>query len=1021
MTDVVQEKIKSFGARFKLSLQGKILWADITDTRSKPEASYTTGTYDFNNTKSFHLKPHDERMGIGHEESLYIRIGLKDRIEIIHPVLGVLEILDSDDKARAYGLTPEKLVRVLLAGINPTLALDEDSFIDFLGHDTCQEECQPNPCKIEFDERQSAQKNRQSRINDDDSGSLPEQPGLTGLSVCLNFADASEFKSWTRSLTAERVATSVTKALKSNKLVKEALLILLKYMTYLAMIEEKYDQEQALREKRTKITKFLTAIIGLQDSWDNFLYKCEDMVQERFRLQETILKRSDDFQHIIVDLQTCAHNDCISLASQSEESWKMCSEQYAMFSATATKAIEELQFIWFTEVHDSGHASWIKNLEKIKDKTAAKPFTSSPIYPVTQEAPANNKRKSENRPRIVFHSKTRGAKDRRRVLVINTTTDNVEYAKWIAIANLVMSDAYVKTDLKPAIEKLPCVIEVIDQSNLDEDDLDELHKTAISSPPAFVNDDCKPDIMTDPLGIKSSEYVKTIKEIFQTLTAPKITEAQGKAAKRTELITAIATVIANFLDTVFVATKSGHQDDVTYNLRTRKSTDMKLSKTGKNGLKHQLTITLATIFTCIKDKSKYELHGRLAWTFDRMYPKMKKLVDIKVDAEMPSSIDIVIILNSKKSQRDIQEARILMGEKLLTIGNAEVAKITVEEDKKSYTTQVLPEVKKYVEKHFKNTLRKDDASGITAIRSVLTSISAASRILEILTFLHDEASRAMDMKALTEVLDDNNSDGEDVILPVCNHKVKLIEPPSFSEACRTVHKFSPPTYLEEKHGDFIDFIEGTAMAYIRKFPSMSYADKGIAIWWLFRSDRQKNMYMKYFGKFLNDISINSDKEFQNLYVQVSKKMFPEQIKTPLYYQDLLNDPQWLLQRDGEVFDELLERLKDCLENAFPNEHTSDVNRVRLADTFYRALNNRFYQKYIDEHHYEDFFYKGKMNHVITQLNKKKKIRMEQKRRNEHHVTSVKIINREDDDTGDRSDSDDENDQNFLYNAKTRVG
>ena len=362
-----------------------------------------------------------------------------------------------------------------------------------------------------------------------------------------------------------------------------------------------------------------------------------------------------------------------------------------------------------------------------------------------------------------------------------------------------------------------------------------------------------------------------------------------------------------------------------------------------------------------------------------------------------------------------------MGEKLLTIGNTETTKLTDEGDKKSFKTQVLPEVKKYVEKHFKNTLRKDDTSGITAIRSVLTSINKTSRILEILSFLHEESSKAMDMKALTEVIDDGNSDGEDVILPVCRHKVKLVEPPSFSEACRTIHKFSPPTYLEEMHGDFIDFIEGTAMAYIRKFPSMSYADKGIAIWWLFRSDRQKNMYMKYFGKFLNDISINSDKEFQNLYVQVSKKMFPEQIKTPLYYQDLLNDPQWLLQRDGEVFDELLERLKDCLENAFPNEHTSDVNRVRLADTFYRALNNRFYQKYIDEHHYEDFFYKGKMNHVITQLNKKKKIRMEQKRRNEHHVTSVKIINREDDDTGDRSDSDDENDQNLLYNAKTRVG
>ena len=102
--------------------------------------------------------------------------------------------------------------------------------------------------------------------------------------------------------------------------------------------------------------------------------------------------------------------------------------------------------------------------------------------------------------------------------------------------------------------------------------------------------------------------------------------------------------------------------------------------------------------------------------------------------------------------------------------------------------------------------------------------------------------------------------------------------------------------------------------------------------------------MKSFGKYLNDITLSNEKDFQNLYVQVSKKLFPEQEKTPVDFQKRLSDGEWLKQRDQETFDELLDRISECFENAYPNEHKSDVNRFNLATKFYCALSDRYYKE-----------------------------------------------------------------------------
>ena len=631
---------------------------------------------------------------------------------------------------------------------------------------------------------------------------------------------------------------------------------------------------------------------------------------------------------------------------------------------------------------------WVGNYNTIirkAEEIAVNPHSIGTNSTTTSSQNEKDTTKGNVCQRIVRHNRNFG-----NIFVINSTCGTV-YTKWMAVVSLICSN-YDKASMKENLEKLPALIDLISDSDMEAEDLDKLRNELISRPPSFVNDDRKANLMTDPYGIPSKDYVDFVKIIFTTLTAKKIEDAKTDATKKTKLQKDVASLLADFLDKIHERIKDKMIDGVIYTLTDKKNKSTPQGKSFLASMKHQLSITLATIFACITDREKYKDHAcPIKWTFERIRPVAKTVIDIKANASIPTDIDLNILLKCKRGQRDTVEARLTMNEKLVMITQSEEKTITKPDEKKTYTDIIIPGVKKYVDKHFKNTIDREDTAGITSLRSLLSDAKSDSLFVEVLTFLHSEADKALAMQALSETIVIDDSDGEDVILPICSHKVKLIEPPSFSENCKNIHKFSPPTYLQEKHGDFIEFIETVAMRYIRKFPQMSYADKGIAIWWLFKSDRLKNLYMKHFGKFLNNVSINGEKEFQSLYVQVARKLFPEQVKTPIHYQDQLRDREWLSQGTDEDFDELLERIKDCLENAYPNEHTSDVNRVRLANTFYEALNNRFYQKFIDEHHYEDFFHKGKINHVITQLNKKKKIRLEQKKRNQHHVTSVRSV------------------------------
>ena len=581
------------------------------------------------------------------------------------------------------------------------------------------------------------------------------------------------------------------------------------------------------------------------------------------------------------------------------------------------------------------------------------------------------------------------------VYVVNSSNQPSDYLKWQKLIDLSMNP-FTAGKLSDEVQKQPIVNDLITESDVDEVTMMKIKLAFINTPPCLVND--TKNSATDSYGITSKQYVKFILDVFDILKKTDITEAQTESAggthtKRDALATKISKVLGHIMEKWHEEFKSRHTDEVEYISIDRLGRKSNITtKTFKQAFRHQVSIIVATLFTAIKTEDVFSHHcNPIKWSFERITPKHKPTIEIKTATGLPSKIELTQLLSIKKTKRDNDDVRIVMAEKLAKIHEEEATKITDADKKKLFTDVVVPGVKDYVTKYFTHNLLRDHTAGISSIKTLLADTKPDSLFGELLDKLHDEAKQALECKKMSEATIEVESDGEDVILPICSHKVKVIEPPSFSEDCRNIHKFNPPIYRLETHGDFIDFMEGTALRYIRKFPQMTYKDRGIAIWWVLKSDRQKNTFMKTFGKFLNNVALTNEKEFQNLYVMVSRKLFPEQDKTPIDYQNLMTDRDWLIQSEDEDFDELLDRIRDCLENAYPNEHMSDVNRVRLADAYYQALRDRFYQKYIDEHLYDEFFNKGKINHVVTQLNKKKRMRLEQKKRKENNILNVNAV------------------------------
>ena len=584
----------------------------------------------------------------------------------------------------------------------------------------------------------------------------------------------------------------------------------------------------------------------------------------------------------------------------------------------------------------------------------------------------------------------------KRILVINSSNSITEYAKWQSVIDCLF-DSAVNTTAKTiaaALESKPILSEWASGSDVDEATMTKIQSAFIHNPPSFVNGS-KVNLVTDSYGITSEKYINFLQDVFKTttkdLSEAKTQSASGTHDKRDAIVKKISICIGEILYKLksFEKLYDSECEYASTNRLGRRSVN---SKTFKVCIRHQLSILFASLFGSIKSEKAFSDHCTpLKWTFERISPKHKPTIEIKLGTGLPTKVELAQLLTIKKTKKENDETRIVLADKIAKIQAEETSKITDDDKKQIYKKQIIPGIEDYTRKFFTHKLVREECGGISSMITLLKIAKTDSLLVDFLDRIHDEASKALECKKLSDPTIEVESDGEDVVLPICNHRVKLTEPPTFSEACKSMHKFDPPKYRYEIYGDFIDFIEGPALEYLRKFSQMSFRDRGVAIWWLLKTDRHKNLFMKHFGKFLTDHALTNEKEFQNLYVRVSRKLFPEQDKTPNDYQHQLEDRDWLAQTEDEDFDELLDRIRNCLENAFPNEHTSDVNRVKLADLFYAAIRDRFYQKYIDEHHYDEFFKKGKINLIVTNLNKKKQERLEQSRRQRHYTQNVNAV------------------------------
>ena len=417
----------------------------------------------------------------------------------------------------------------------------------------------------------------------------------------------------------------------------------------------------------------------------------------------------------------------------------------------------------------------------------------------------------------------------KRILVINSSNSITEYAKWQSAIDCLF-DSAVNTTAKTiaaALENKPILSEWASGSDVDEATMTKIQSAFIHNPPSFVNGS-KVNLVTDSYGITSEKYINFLQDVFKTttkdLSEAKTQSASGTHDKRDAIVKKISTVIGEILYKFKTSFEKLYDSECEYASTNKSGRRSVNSKSFKQALRHQLSILFASLFGSIKSEKAFSDHCTpLKWTFERISPKHKPTIEIKLGTGLPTKVELAQLLTIKKTKKENDETRIVLADKIAKIQAEETSKITDDDKKQIYKKQIIPGIEDYTRKFFTHKLVREECGGISSMITLLKIAKTDSLLVDFLDRIHDEASKALECKKLSDSTIEFESDGEDVVLPICNHRVKLTEPPTFSEACKSMHKFDPPKYRYEIYGDFIDFIEGPALEYLRKFSQMSHA------------------------------------------------------------------------------------------------------------------------------------------------------------------------------------------------------
>ena len=450
----------------------------------------------------------------------------------------------------------------------------------------------------------------------------------------------------------------------------------------------------------------------------------------------------------------------------------------------------------------------------------------------------------------------------------------------------------------------------------------------------------------------------------------KVLEAAEKIAKP---------VIKFFTDNEHVRAKFAERVSFT---RRDKNGTKSYSLSLDSALQQMLNQFLATLFSILTSVS---IPKSLKWTHSKIIPPKINLEDVKYRVDTVTEDDLCAILKMKESLKEAQriDARVTLTTKLNLIKTEDV-KDLADEKQKIYNDEVIPVLMKFIEKFFLNTLAKSDRDGISAVKQKITELVPTSKITTILNHLYDKATLfvpSYDPDQAAEQADASDDDS-DVEFVEMKHIPRQLEPPQMSCMSQQGWKLAQniPLYLESE-GDFIDFVEGKLANFQRKHNILTYADRAISIWSVFREPTQQNKFLQKFGAFLNPASLKDQNDYIRLYIGVMKLFYPHQKKSSYDYQQQLKTPSWYKQKEGESIDDLYTRLLEQFERAFPGIGIqSSQNKKQMAEILYDAFKDNHYRQYICSFHYRDFFELCKLNYVVIELRKREKIQMEMRLR-----------------------------------------
>ena len=437
--------------------------------------------------------------------------------------------------------------------------------------------------------------------------------------------------------------------------------------------------------------------------------------------------------------------------------------------------------------------------------------------------------------------------------------------------------------------------------------------------------------------------------------------------------------------------KEKFAEDVTL-IRQDKKGQKQLKMKLEDAFSQMLNQFFATLFKM--------LHGgnvpkKLGWTHVKIIPPKQSLENVKYRVNTVTQDDLFTILKMKESLKEATriDARVTLTTKLALIKTEDETGMD-EDKKKIYNDQIVPVLMKLIEKFFTNTLAQSDRSGIQALKQSMKDVCENSKIVTILDHLHSKATLVIPCYTPDQKVDDA-SDDSDVEFLETEHIPRQMEPPQMSCMSQQGWKLSQsiPIY-NESEGSFVDFIEGTLAKFQRKHNILTYADRAISIWSVFREPAQQNKFLQKFGAFLNPASMKDQTDYIKLYIGVMKLFYPHQKKNSHDHEMLLKSPTWYKQKVGESIDDLVTRLQEQFDRAFPGVGIkSSQNKKLMAEILFDAFRDNCYRQFICHFHYTDFFDLCKLNTVVAELRKREQQQMEMRLRQERNKAShVKVKN-----------------------------